>query len=730
MSLGALNCIAFYVLAASAHRSSDGAVTGHQAISAANANANPIRRVVSMLQMMAKKVEAEGEKEKELYEKFMCYCKTSTSTLADSIAANDAKIPQVQSDIEEAESQLAATKQELAQHQTEREAAKAAMAKATEIREKEHAAFLKESTAQKTNIDALSKAIPAIQKGMAGGFLQTSAAALLKRIVISDDDLTDFDRESLATFLQGGSANGYVPKSGEIVGILQQMKDSFEKDLSELEKAEAAAVESYESLMAAKNKEVEAHNKAIEAKSVLIGELSVDIVNMKNDLSESEEALIEDKKFLADLDKNCAAKTKEWEERCKTRADEIVAIQETIKILNDDDALELFKKTLPSPSLLQVKASMDQVKKKALLLLQKTLKGKHHSLRPEIDLIALALTGTTKVDFSKVIKMIDEMVVLLGKEQADDDHKKEYCEKQLDFTEDKTKELGHAIADLDTQIADLGETIKTVTEEIKALNDGIKALDTSVAEATEQRKNENQEFTEMMAANTAAVQLIEFAKNRMNKFYNPKLYKPPPKRELTEEERITLNMGGTLAPTNPPGGIAGTGVGLAQLVSVRATHKDAPPPPPETFGEYGKKSEESNGVIGMMDLLIRDLQKEITEAETEEKNAQEEYEQMMSDAAAKRAEDSKAITEKEEAKADAEADLTAAKDAHQGKSDELSATKKYESQLHSECDWLIENFQIRKDARAEEVAALKDAKAVLSGADFSFMQKVALLRRH
>merc|ERR1719191_1744814 len=89
---------------------------------------------------------------------------------------------------------------------------------------------------------------------------------------------------------------------------------------------------------------------------------------------------------------------------------------------------------------------------KALLLLQKTLKGKHHSLRPEIDLIALALTGTTKVDFSKVIKMIDEMVVLLGKEQADDDHKKEYCEKQLDFTEDKTKELGHAIADLDTQM--------------------------------------------------------------------------------------------------------------------------------------------------------------------------------------------------------------------------------------------------------------------------------------
>merc|ERR1719453_240165 len=133
-------------------------------------------------------------------------------------------------------------------------------------------------------------------------------------------------------------------------------------------------------------------------------------------------------------------------------------------------------------------------------------------------------------------------------------------------------------------------------------------------------------------------------------------------------------MGGTLAPTAAPGGIAGTGVGFVQLVSVRADHKndqkvkkDAPPPPPETFGAYSKKSEESNGVIGMMDLLIRDLQKEITEAETEEKNAQEEYEQMMDDAAVKRAEDSKAITEKAESKADLEADLTAAKDTHQGK---------------------------------------------------------------
>merc|ERR1719460_2934532 len=134
-----------------------------------------------MLQMMAKKVEAEGEKEEELYDKFMCYCKTSGETLGASIAGNDAKVPQLQSEIEEAESKLATTKAELAQHQTDRDAAKAAMAKATAIREKEHAEFLKESGEVKSYIDALAKAIPAIESGMAGGgFLQTNAAKLIQ----------------------------------------------------------------------------------------------------------------------------------------------------------------------------------------------------------------------------------------------------------------------------------------------------------------------------------------------------------------------------------------------------------------------------------------------------------------------------------------------------------------------------------------------------------------------
>merc|ERR1719456_1084141 len=229
-----------------------------------------------------------------------------------------------------------------------------------------------------------------------------------------------------------------------------------------------------------------------------------------------------------------------------------------------------------------------------------------------------------------------------------------------------------------------------------------------------------------MASNSAAKELIAFAKNRLNKFYNPKLYKAPPKRELTEEERITMNMGGTLEPTKLPGGIAGTGISALQ--------REAPPPPPETFGAYAKKSQESNGVIAMMDMLVADLDKEMQEADVEEKDAQGEYEQYMNDSAAKRAQDSRAIADKEGEVAGLKEELQAANDSKKAEEKELLATRQYLANLHQECDWLMENYDLRKQARAEESEALKKAKAVLSGADFSLVQtgasRVSTVRRH
>merc|ERR1719224_84763 len=121
----------------------------------------------------------------------------------------------------------------------------------------------------------------------------------------------------------------------------------------------------------------------------------------------------------------------------------------------------------------------------------------------------------------------------------------------------------------------------------------------------------------------------------------------------------------------------------------------------------------------MMDMIKAEIEKEIQEMEFAEKDAQAEYESMVKDAAAKRAADSKSIAEKEAAKAELENQVIAHTDKKDAETEELMATKQYISELHADCDWLIENYSMRKEARANEVDALKKAKAVLSGADYS-----------
>jgi len=673
------------------------------------ATANPIRKVVSMMQALQAKVESEGEKEKDLYDKYMCYCKTSGGGLAKQIADAETKGPELQSAIEEGQSKLAQLKEDIKSHQTDRSAAKEAMAKATAVREEEKSKFDAATADLKTNVAAMTKAITAVEKGM-GGFLQTAAASTLRNLAMNDNKIADADRQDLLAFLTTNS--DYAPASGEIVGILKTMGDEMSADLKDAVDSETAAVNSYDGLIAAKKKEVNALTKMIEEKLERSGSLAVEIQEMKNDLGDTAESLEEDKKFLADMEKNCAEKTKLYEENTKYRTQELSALADTIKVLNDDDALELFKKTLPgSASFLQVDVSTLQMKSRALGMINAL---RHNRKSPQLDFIALSLRGK-KIGFEKVIALIDDLAAELKKDQQDDDAKKEYCAAELDKSDDKKKVLEKSVSDLKTAIDDANEGIATTTDEIAALKSGIKALDKSVAEATEQRKEENEEYTALMASNSAAKELMEFAKNRLNKFYNPKLYKPPAKKQLTDEEQASLAAGGTLAPTEAPGGIAGTGVAVLQTAT-------APPPPPESIKSYSKKGEESNGIISMMDLLIKDLDKEITEAELTEKDAQGDYEVFMTDSADKRAQDSKTLTDKEGALAALKSGLEDDKGSLTSTEKELGATNQYIHSLHLECDWLVKYFDIRKEARANEIDALGKAKAVLSGADYSLIQ--------
>merc|ERR1719379_3750 len=486
------------------------------------------------------------------------------------------------------------------------------------------------------------------------------------------------------------------------------------------------AVYTYGELMKAKTAEVNSLTEAIEAKTKKIGDLGVAIVQIKDDIGDTSDSLAEDKAFLKELEKGCDTKAAEWEERKKTRAAELLALAETIKILNDDDALELFKKTLPAPGvgLMQVSVTQATMRKEALAAVQSARRADRQG-HTKLDLIMLSLSGR-QVSFAKVITMIDDMVAMLKEEQLDDEHKKEYCELQFDDSDDKKKSLEFTLEKTANSIDKTENGIAQAAEDITALVATIKALDESVAEATAMRRSENDEFKALMASDSAAKELLEIARNRLNQFYNPSLYKPPAKTELSAESRIVVSMGNPdgIVTTTQPGGIANTGVTVfAQVSAHRQAGSVAPAPPPETWGAYSKKGEQSTGVIAMIDLLIKDLDTEMTEAETDEKESQKDYESMMSESAKKRAEDSKVLADKEKLKADLEVDLMNLKRTKVSTFKELQATMKYIASLHAECDWLMQFYEMRKEARNGEIKSLTDAKAVLSGAGYSLLER-------
>merc|ERR1719473_2340077 len=168
-----------------------------------------------------------------------------------------------------------------------------------------------------------------------------------------------------------------------------------------------------------------------------------------------------------------------------------------------------------------------------------------------------------------ITEQIDGMIDVLGKEQADDDTQKAFCEEEFTKSAAEKKETEDTLASLAASIEEMTATVSQLTSVIETLTAEIKALDKAVAEATEQRKEEHEAFLQAQAENQAAVQLVEKAKNHLNKFYAPNLYKAPERRELTEEERLAVS-----------------------------------PPPPETFGAYQKKDGKSKGVIALMDMMI------------------------------------------------------------------------------------------------------------------------------
>jgi len=653
---------------------------------ASERGSNPIRKVVTMLQDMQKTVEAEGKKEEDLFDKFMCYCSGGEGALDASIEAGKAQIEQLTATVKRGTAEKSQLEQDLVQHKADRTEAEKVMKESTALREKEAAEFAATSGDMKSNIASMTSALEALKKGLSAALLQTGVGNTLRNIIEHSPAVREGQRDSLMSFLESGSS--VEGGSDTIIGIVEQMKETMEADLAETESKEAEAKTTYETLMTSKKSEIEAAGKAIETKSARVGTVAVEIVQAKADVEKTTDAVAEDTDFKANLKKNCATKQKEWDERQKLRAEEIKAISETIEMLNSDDALELFKKTLPAAAaLIQTSAATRSQMRLARSFVETAMHSdKEHSVNRRLILAALK-SGTG--GFEKVNTMIDGMNEVLEGEQVQDDKQDVWCLAELDKAKEEAKATEEDIGDLSAGIDSQRDSIETTASEIAALKKGLEDLDKSVAEATEQRKDEHAEYIDEAASNQAAVELLGMAKNRLNKFYNPTLYKEP--EPVAEEEFF---------------------------VQRRA----APGPPPETFsGEY-KKSESSAGIINMIDEMGKEMEDEMAEAKRDEEEGQKDYEETMNDAATKRADDSKLMVTKEGEKAEKTTKLEELKESKRTKKGQLEVLEDKIDNLHKTCDFLIAQYAAIKEARTKEEEGLKTAKSVLAGANFGFLQ--------
>jgi len=463
-------------------------------------------------------------------------------------------------------------------------------------------------------------------------------------------------------------------------------------DLDEAAKSEAQAKASFETLQETKTQEISAAGKAVESKTVRAGETAVSVTQAKADLEDTQETLADDTKFKSSLARSCDTKQAEWAQRSKIRAEEVQAISETIEMLNGDDALDLFKKTLPSGdggALLQF-ATGSQAKGRAAALLR-NLASRDTAHSVNLKMILMMLKSRSSGGFDKVVKMVDDMVALLAKEQTDADDKKDYCHDELHKAEVEEKGLQGVVKDIETDIAEKEDDFANLKSEIEGLQRGIAELDKMVVQATQQRKEEHEDYTATSASNSAALQLIEMAKNRMNKFYNPSLYKAPPT---------------TTVSSSPYG-----------FVQISQHNRRADPgAAPETFSGDYKKSEGSTGIIAMMSQMSKDVEMDNQEAKHDEETAQKDYVETMGEAAAKRGGDSKLIVEKEGAKATFSEELATARELRGSKREQLSIAGDKLNDIHMACDNFLDTFDEKKEGRAKEMDGLKESKSILAGA--------------
>merc|ERR1712032_46135 len=644
---------------------------------------------------MLKQLEKEADEDEEIYDKLACWCETNDKEKTKSIADAEAKIEDLTTKIEELTAASARLNTEIKNLESEVAKNQEALDKATAIREKQLAEFNAEEKDLLESISALKAAITVLSKHQGGAFLQLpqshilSVAATIQHEMSSHSDLlrgviTPSQKRAVASFVQAPQdyfdakptfKQSYAPQSGEIFGILTQMLETFQGNLAQSQKEENENQKAYEDLKAAKEAEIAAGQEQIDKKTGELADTDEKNAQAKEDIEDTKKSLSADEEFLMMLKEKCSMTDKEWEERQKTRQLEMEAVSKALAVLSGDDAHDLFTRTF-NPALMQTEVAIASKKREqASNLLSRAAKRLNS---PRLATLAYKV----RLDaFTRVKKAIDDMIAQLLKEKEDEIKHKDFCVDEFNTNQLQTEKKEREKSDLIAKIEDLEMTIKALTEAIAKLKDEIAEMQVQMKRAGEDREQENKEFQTTVADQRETQRLLKATLSILQDFYGKK----------------------------------------AALLQGRKQEPAGPPPPPG-FEAY-KKNAASGGVMDMIQQIIQDAKAMEAEAIRSEEDAQKAYEDFVKETNASIEAKSKEIVNKSEQKAKAEGELVETKEAKEAVMLELEQLSNYNAELHQACDFVLKNFDVRQTARDEEVEALKQAKAILSGAKFEeFLQ--------
>jgi len=653
----------------------------------------PVSKVITLLKDMLKQLEKEAEQDEEIYDKLACWCETNDREKTKSIAEAEARIEALTTKIEELTAESARLNTEIKNLEQEVAKNQEALAQATALREKQLAEFNAEEKDLLESVSALKAAITVLSKHHGGSLLQvprthimgvaaTLQFQLSKHSGLLAGVLTPSERRAAASFIQSPQdyfdaaptfKQSYAPQSGEIFGILRQMKETFEANLSAAQKEEAENQKAYEELKAAKEEQIAAGQAQIDTKTEELATTDEHNANAKVDLEDTKNSLSADEQFLMMLKEKCQMTDKEWEERQKTRQLEMQAVSKALAVLSGDDAHDLFTKTV-NPAFIQSATSVNSDRRKQAALVLANVAKKFGN--PKLSTLAYRV----KLDaFTRVKKAIDDMIAQLLQEKADEIKHRDFCVDEFNTnqlqTEKKTREKQDVIA----RIENLEMTIEELAKAIKTLKDEIAEMQVQLKRAGEDREKQNKEFQMTVADQRETQKLLTAALGVLQDFYGKKA--------------------ASLAQQEPVG-----------------------PPPPPGFEAY-KNNGASGGVMQLIQQIISDAKAMEAETIRAEEDAQKAYEDFVKETNNSIEAKSRDIINKSESKAKAETDLVQANKEREAVLLELEQLSNYNAQLHQSCDFVQKNFDLRQQARDEEVEALRQAKAILSGAKFEeFLQ--------